>query len=145
MYKLKKLLRFITIYGISRTLFKVFGRLRVSGFVADINDIYGRFDVLCFPSRINAVGRPVFEAAFFGKPSIVAFRDRSEDEGIIHQSTGLIIREKDSGGLADAMLYFIRNPHSAKKMGIAAKKLAENNFNIEKNAEKLLKIYLQIK
>jgi|SaaInl8_200m_RNA_FD_contig_123_21031_length_18162_multi_8_in_1_out_2_4 predicted dehydrogenase len=32
MYQLKKLLRFITIYGISRTLFKVFGRLRVSGF-----------------------------------------------------------------------------------------------------------------
>lgn len=31
MYQLKKLLRFIIIYGISRTLFKVFGRLRVSG------------------------------------------------------------------------------------------------------------------
>jgi predicted dehydrogenase len=31
MYKLKKLIRFITIYGINRTLFKVFGRLRVSG------------------------------------------------------------------------------------------------------------------
>lgn len=31
MYQLKKLLRFIAIYGISRTLFKVFGRLRVSG------------------------------------------------------------------------------------------------------------------
>ncbi len=31
MYQLKKLVRFITIYGISRTLFKVFGRLRVSG------------------------------------------------------------------------------------------------------------------
>lgn len=30
MYKLKKLIRFITIYGISRTMFKVFGRLRVS-------------------------------------------------------------------------------------------------------------------
>lgn len=119
--------------------------IELKGFVADINDIYGRFDVLCFPSHINAVGRPVFEAAFFGKPSIVAFRDRSEDEGIIHQSTGLIIREKDPEDLADAMLYFIRNPHSANKMGIAAKKLAENKFNIEKNAEKLLKIYQQIK
>ena len=32
MYKLKKLIRFITIYGINRTLFKVFGRLRVSAF-----------------------------------------------------------------------------------------------------------------
>lgn len=31
MYKLKKLLRFIAIYGISRTLFKVFGRMRISG------------------------------------------------------------------------------------------------------------------
>jgi hypothetical protein len=30
-------------------------------------------------------------------------------------------------------------------MGIAAKKLAENKFNIKKNAEKLLKIYQQIK
>lgn len=32
MYKLKKLIRFITIYGMSRTLFKVFGRLRISVF-----------------------------------------------------------------------------------------------------------------
>lgn len=31
MCQLKKLVRFITIYGIGRTLFKVFGRLRVSG------------------------------------------------------------------------------------------------------------------
>ncbi|RXJ83092.1 Gfo/Idh/MocA family protein [Arcobacter cloacae] len=32
MYKLKKLIRFITIYGLNRTLFKVFGRLRVFSF-----------------------------------------------------------------------------------------------------------------
>ena len=34
------------------------------GHTPDIQRIYERIDVLCFPSHFDAPGRPVFEAAF---------------------------------------------------------------------------------
>jgi glycosyltransferase involved in cell wall biosynthesis len=40
---------------------------------------YQALDVLCFPSHLDAVGRPVLEAACFGVPSVVAVDRPSPD------------------------------------------------------------------
>ena len=112
------------------------------GFTLDIEQVYREADVLCFPSHLNAVGRPVIEAALSGVPSIVAISDPAEDT-IRHRETGLCIPEKDSVALFEAVEYFYRSPSEIARMGKAAFELAEQNFNIHRNAESVLGIYSQ--
>lgn len=110
------------------------------GFTLNIENVYKDADVLCFPSHLNAAGRPVIEAALFKVPSIVAMRDSAEDV-VIHNQTGLYINEKDSTKLFEAVEYFYNQPLEIRRMGSSAFELAEKNFDIQNNARRVLNIY----
>ena len=110
------------------------------GFTPHIRAVYENIDVICFPSHLNAVGRPVFEAAFFGVPSIVAVTNRQSDT-FIHRETGLAIEARNPIALADAIEYFCRYPEEMKRMGEAARKLAVEQFSIAKTAKTMLELY----
>lgn len=110
------------------------------GFTANIQKIYEHIDVLCFPSHLNAVGRPVIEAALSRVPSIVS-TDRAADDTIIHGQTGICVPPRNVEALAEAMMFFCANPDEIQTMGEAAYHLALKNFDIKKNAEKVLNIY----
>ncbi len=110
------------------------------GFVVDVAGIYRDIDVLCFPSRVNAPGRPVFEAAYFGVPGIVAVREPTRDT-IIPGETGICIPAPDPVLIADAVEFFYRNPAERCRMGENARALAHANFDIQRNAARLLAIY----
>lgn len=114
--------------------------VKLAGFVADVQAVYRTLDVLCFPSYLDAAGRPVFEAALFGVPSIVAVRNPPSDT-IVHGETGLCIDGPDPLALADAIERLYRNPVGRVRMGKNARKLAEENFDISTNAGKILSIY----
>jgi glycosyltransferase involved in cell wall biosynthesis len=115
-------------------------RVKLTGFVADVEAVYRSLDLLCFPSYLDAAGRPVFEAAFLEVPSIVAVRNPPPDT-IVHGETGLCIDGPDPSALADAIEYLYRNPDERRRMGKNARKLAEDNFDISRNAGKILDIY----
>lgn len=117
--------------------------VEISGFVADVKTIYSNLDVLCFPSHLNAVGRPVFEAALFGIPSIAAVKDPKPDT-IIDQVTGVCIDTSDPIALADAIEFLIKNPDERKLLGKNAYHLAIKNFDIKRNGIKLLGLYQTI-
>ncbi len=119
------------------------GYLYLIKFTTDIYNIYKNIDIICFPSHLNAVGRPVIEAAFFKVPSIVAIRDPFEDT-IVDGETGICIEEKNPKALADAIQYFYLKPGEIKRMGDAAFQLALTNFDTEKNAKKILSIYKEL-
>ncbi len=110
------------------------------GFTPDIDQVYGNIDVLCFPSHLDAVGRPVFEAAFWKVPSIVAVRDPQPDT-MIHRRTGLCIEPGDPSAIAEAVSYFCRDRSEVARMGEAARQLALENFDSRKNAALVLDIY----
>lgn len=112
----------------------------LTGFVEDVQSIYADLDVLCFPSHLNAAGRPVFEAAFFGVPSIVAVKDPPPDT-IVDGETGLCIDEPDAELLATAIERLFNNREEMKRLGENARELAHRNFDIKKNAEALLEVY----
>ena len=114
--------------------------VRMVGFTPDVDAIYRDIDVLCFPSHLDAVGRPVFEAAFFRVPSIVAISNPLPDT-LIPRQTGLSIAPGDPGALADAVEYFCRNPAEIQRMGEAAHRLALRNFDSRKNAARVLRVY----
>jgi glycosyltransferase involved in cell wall biosynthesis len=113
------------------------------GATNDIQRAYPRMDVLAFPSHFDAPGRPVFEAAFFGVPSIVAVRDPKPDT-IVDGETGIAIPEPDARLLADAILQLANDRDEGKRMGMNAKRLAERNFVPETNSRALLDVYRRL-
>ncbi|CEG56253.1 glycosyltransferase family 4 protein [Legionella fallonii] len=114
--------------------------VKVRGFVQDVRTVYSELDILCFPSYLNAAGRPVFEAALFGIPSIVAIREPQSDT-IINKVTGLCIDHPDPLVLADAIETLVKNPQERIQLGNNAQALAVNNFDITKNAILVVEIY----
>jgi glycosyltransferase involved in cell wall biosynthesis len=112
-------------------------------FTPNIHAVYQKIDVICFPSHLNAVGRPVFEAAFFGVPSIVAVPEPTSD-AFIDRETGLRVDSHNPGALADAVQYYHSHPDETKRMGEAARRLAVQEFSIERTARQMFDTYLQI-
>lgn len=113
------------------------------GFTTDIDQIYRDIDVLCFPSHLDAVGRPVFEAAFWKVPSIVAVRDPQPDT-MVHRETGLCIEPGDPQAIAEAVSYFSLNRSEVVRMGEAAYRLAIKNFDRRRNSNLVLEIYRRV-
>lgn len=110
-------------------------------FTPDIDQVYRNIDVLCFPSYLDAVGRPVIEAAFWRVPSIVAVHDPQPDT-MIDRETGLCIEPGNPQAIADAVSFFCHNRSEVARMGGAAYRLALENFERGKNAARVLEIYL---
>lgn len=106
----------------------------------NIRPYYENIDILCFPSYLNAVGRPVFEAAFFKVPSIVAISDPMADT-MVDRQTGYCITPKNSSAIVEAIEYFYLHPGEIQRMGEAAYQLALKNFDIKKNAAQMIEIY----
>ncbi len=113
------------------------------GYVKDIREFYPQLDILCFPSFLNACGRPVFEAAFFGVPSIVAIKNPVED-ALIHEHTGIAIDEPDALMLANAIDRLLLDNSLRIELGNNAKYWAEKFYSVDKNSRILLGIYEQL-
>nr|WP_295885357.1 glycosyltransferase family 4 protein [uncultured Devosia sp.] len=113
------------------------------GFSARIAEAYGRMDVLCFPSHFDAPGRPIFEAAFAGVPSIVALRAPKPDT-LVDGVTGLAVPPRDAIALADAIARLAQDREQAKTMGAAARVMAHRNFDPSSNSANLLELYRSV-
>jgi glycosyltransferase involved in cell wall biosynthesis len=100
-------------------------------------------DILVFPSRMNGVGRSVFEAGIHGIPSIVALRDRVED--IVEDGrTGLIVPERDPAALARAVRTLADDPVLRAEMGAAAREKYRRQFDPARVAEEMLEVYREL-
>jgi glycosyltransferase involved in cell wall biosynthesis len=113
------------------------------GPTADIQTVYERLDVVAFPSYFDAPGRPVFEAAFSGVPSIVATAKPASDT-LVDGETGVAIARPDPRLLADAIIGFADDRGSVRRMGENARRLAQANFVPRINSAKLLALYRDV-
>ena len=113
------------------------------GFREDVDNVYSQIDVLCFASHLEGAGRPVFEAAFSGVPSVVAL-SRPRGDTIVDGETGLIVPPRDAVALADALERLHQEPERRREMGKAACELAQSAFDIERSAEKVLTLYRKL-
>lgn len=109
-------------------------------FTTDFNKIYSNQDILCFTSLLDSPGRPVFEAAHFKVPSILAVSQPMHDT-FIDQKTGLTYSSLNYKDLAKKIMYLYDNPKIIKDMGEKAYLLANKNFDQTINANKVLKKY----
>lgn len=109
-------------------------------FTTELESVYMKLDLICFPSHFDAPGRPIFEAALFGIPSVAAITQPTSDT-ILNGVTGLTIPPRSPDQLAHAIMTMYSNPLEREQMGKNAKKLAQQNFDIKKNALKMLDVY----
>jgi glycosyltransferase involved in cell wall biosynthesis len=128
--------RFVADHGLDDRVHRV-------PFTAEISAVYRLLDVVCFPSLLDAVGRPVLEAAWFGVPSIAAV-DRPFPDTFVDGETGVRIPARDPRALADAIAGLAADRTSVRRMGAAARRLAEANFDARKNASRVLDLYRRI-
>ena len=105
--------------------------------------VYCRLHVVCFPSHFDAPGRPIFEAAFFGVPSIAAIASPTSDT-IVDGVTGLTVKPRVPAALADAIMCLYENPGRRMEMGRNAERLAKTNFDAKANAARVLDVYRQL-
>ena len=114
------------------------------GFSYDTAAFFNYIDVICFPSYYDAPGRPVFEAAFFSKPSIVALTTNTFDDTFIDGKTGIKVNAGDPVSIYNAIMRFFNNPDVIRRMGDEAYTLACRNFEPSANALKVLNIYQSV-
>lgn len=112
-------------------------------FTTDLEKVYRQFDVVCFPSHFDAPGRPIFEAAFFGVPSIAAVTNPMSDT-IIDGVTGLTVHPHEPRQLAEAILSLYANPERRAELGRNAAQLARTHFDADSNAMKVLGVYREV-
>ena len=114
-----------------------------NNFTTDFNKIYSNQNILCFTSLLDSPGRPVFEAAHFKVPSILAISEPMNDT-FIDKETGLTYLSSNYKDLAKKIMYLYDNPRISKNMGEKAFLLANKNFDQIINTKKVLKMYQEI-
>lgn len=109
-------------------------------FVKDIRSIYARVEAVCFPSHLDAPGRPVFEAALFARPAVVAMREPTRDV-LIDGETGICIAQPTPQLIADALDLLVRDRNATRAMGERARRMALARFDSRVCAERMLHVY----
>ncbi|AKG24002.1 glycosyltransferase [Calothrix sp. 336/3] len=80
-----------------------------------------------------AMGLPVIATQHGGIPELV------EDN-----TSGFLVREKDTSAIADRLMYLIQHPEKCQEMGKNGRKHVEKYFEIEKLNDELVRIYQQL-
>ena len=85
----------------------------------------------------------LLHAMSFGK-AVVATRAPSTETYIQHGQTGLLVEPKDVQGMREAILYLWQNPDETTRMGNAARRRFVENHTIDKLAQRVYGIVLEV-
>ena len=115
--------------------------VRFLGNISNLDKFYKKIDIICFPSRMNALGRPIIEASSFGIPSIVCIKNYFNDT-IINKKTGFILKFGDQKKMLKIFNYLEKNRSKIRSLGINAKKNYLLRHDTKKNVNFLSNLYL---
>jgi glycosyltransferase involved in cell wall biosynthesis len=99
-----------------------------TGMRQDMPELYALMDVFALPSHREGFPRSPMEASAMGVPSVVT-DIRGCRETVVAGETGLFVPLKAPGPLADALLELLTDPARSRRMGQAARLLAERKFD----------------
>ncbi|MEJ5089245.1 glycosyltransferase [Sphingobacterium faecium] len=114
--------------------------VRWCGHIEDMVQLYKDAHIIVLPSYREGLPKSLIEACAIGRPIVttdaIGCRD-CVDEGV----NGFKVAIRDSLGLANALEVLISNPQMRKEMGIAGRKKAEIEFDVQDVINKHLEIY----
>lgn len=110
------------------------------GFKRNLNELYSSIDIFVNPSLYESFGNTCLEAMAFGKP-VVASKVGGVTEIVEDGITGILIPPKDSKKIAEAVIYLLKNPEVARRMGEAGRKRVQEYFTFERLGNELEEVY----
>jgi len=120
------------------------GSVTFLGYRTDLPELYRGLDlkVLLAPGN-DGTCRAVLEAMASGVP-VLATETGALSEIVADGQTGRLVARNDPDALAAALVELLSNPESLKKMGVRARRQAEETHTIEKQFRKIDQLYKQI-
>jgi glycosyltransferase involved in cell wall biosynthesis len=109
-------------------------------FTAETGEIYSALDIVTFPNQGVGLGRPVLEAAMYGKP-VVASGSDSGAGVMIPGRTGLLLDDATPYDIAAALRLLIDDPDLRHSLGAAAADHARERFDPRLNARAVEAVY----
>jgi mannosyltransferase len=109
-------------------------------FTAETGEIYSALDVVTFPNQGVGLGRPVLEAATYGKP-VVASGSRDGAGILLPGHTGFLLDDARPERIAGALRELIAEPELRRRLGAAALDHARERFDPVRNAQAVESVY----
>lgn len=114
------------------------------GYRSDIAQILKASNLLVCPSLEEGLAGAIREAMALELP-VVATNVGGNPEIVKHNETGILIEPKSTKAISDAVIYLIKNPAAAKKMGEAGRAAVVKNFSVETMISRHEKLYAELK
>ncbi|WP_294476120.1 glycosyltransferase family 4 protein [uncultured Bacteroides sp.] len=116
------------------------GYIEWIGFQKDMASIYAQSDIVVLPSYREGLPKSLIETCSIGRPIITTDVPGCR-ECVIEGYNGMIVPVKDPISLAKAILKMVNNRDLQLKMGCNSRKMAEQEFSIDKVIDKHFEIY----
>lgn len=116
-------------------------RIRMLGFVSEVERFFAQTDVLVVPSR-SREGFPltVLEAGYYRRP-VVAFAVDGLDESVVDGVTGVLVPANDTESMAQAVMRLLQVPQEAQRMGEAAHRRVVESFTAQRMVQAFETLY----
>lgn len=108
-----------------------------------MRDVYDATDMFLMPSLADSFGLMAVEAMAFGKPT-VCFEGTALPEVIFTPHAGIAVPSRNSAALVDAVKRLIINPEERLQRGRHSRQLAEQHYDLRKQAERMAEVYRQV-
>jgi glycosyltransferase involved in cell wall biosynthesis len=119
------------------------GRIVFAGSRGDMEHVYRGFDLFVLPSYREGFPRSAMEAAASGLP-VIATDIRGCRQVVSHGETGLLVPLHDPARLASAIEELVVNSALRRRMGTAARRKAEAEFDDRAVVSKTLEAYERV-
>ncbi len=118
-------------------------RILMTGYREDIPEILSFTDLGIISSVAEGVPQFLFQIMAMGKP-VIATAVGGIPDIITSGVTGILIPPEDPAALVKAMVQALRDPESAGRLGEEGRRLVEQEYTVEKMAEKVYRVYQQV-
>lgn len=114
------------------------------GYRTDVRDLLKQCHIVAFPSYyMEGLPKSLIEANAIGRPIITSNSVGCKDT-VVDGVNGFLIQPKDVDALTEKLDLLLSNKELREKMGKAARKYAEENFDIEIVKQRHLAIYNEL-
>jgi L-malate glycosyltransferase len=120
--------------------FHIEDQMVFTGYLENIPEVMGAFDVFVMPSRREAFGLVAIEAMAMSCPIIIS-SGGSADDIIGDNEFGLKTRPGDAFDLQKQIGYLITHPDERKKMGDRAREFVKKNYDRRERLQNMLRLY----
>ncbi len=115
-------------------------RVRMAGYLPDIERAYNAMDILTLTSKSEALSIAILEGQSIELP-VVSTDSGGPKEIITNGENGIITPNNDENALSDAITYLLENPEKRAMFGKKGRENVLTNFSSENMAQSIEKIY----